>query len=462
MHTVKVVKDSTTFTLYEADLLKRRIGVGLETRERKVPHSEAIYWRINYRPAGLNLKYLGHVGVYLCVNQYVKAKYTFAIDGFPFYRSQTHEFNEQYVSGYHKFAPHPFLRRFFRDGKLTIKCNVEFFLDVEFYYNRPRMVYGIESVPTDFDFVVGTKRLHVHKSVLSQISPVFHAMLFHDTAESRSGEVVITDFDFDTVKAAIDYCYGRNIQNSVNTYIQILRFADKYDIKDVVSKLEYIPSRFNLSIKTFYSIVLYAYDYSKDDLLIECCAFFKFNQIEIKANAKFAKLPPRLIARLLRAGDGKRTEFVRLSFAYENGRTSLVEQLERPLIEFMTMGDFYLAVYVAWLNSRDELKKACARFFNANMNKIFDSDCNAYLKKTHLVPPETVSEADGLPPRHLRKQIFGKKRRRAASASRVGFEIPPLEPKPRYTVNSTIHEKLPYRIFHELSKIGRGLKKSSS
>uniref|UniRef100_A0A7E4ZRG4 BTB domain-containing protein n=1 Tax=Panagrellus redivivus TaxID=6233 RepID=A0A7E4ZRG4_PANRE len=384
MQTVKVVKDSTTLTLNEADLTGKKIGDGLRTTILNIPGTDGGKWWIEYFPAGYRSLAKAHVSAYNCSNMPAKAKFAFGVDGSSINKTSTYEYSDTRRGvGWSQFASHEELRPLFRDGKLTITCNVEFFFEAPFTYSPPRLFRCCEHVPTDFELVMGTDRLQVHRNLLSLMSPVFHAILSHDTSESPSGEIEITDFDFNTVKAAVDYCYGRDIENSVDLYIQILRFALKYGIKDIASQLESIPLC-NLSPETFCSIALYAYDFSKNELLTKCSAFFKINHDKIKGVKKFAELPPEFVVHLLRNAFNLKTDFDVLRYACKNGIDFIVDHMERPYIEKLTSNNLCSAVNYAWECSRGELKKTCAVFVNNNHDKVMTLKLDDQLSNDHF------------------------------------------------------------------------------
>uniref|UniRef100_A0A7E4W931 BTB domain-containing protein n=1 Tax=Panagrellus redivivus TaxID=6233 RepID=A0A7E4W931_PANRE len=93
----------------------------------------------------------------------------------------------------------------------------------------------------DVQFVVvgeGTPVL-AHRAFLSLISPVFAAMFAHNTKEAQTGIIIITDFDYATVKAAVDILYGHPFEPKSNMAIEhVSRFAGKYIIDAVVNGLD--------------------------------------------------------------------------------------------------------------------------------------------------------------------------------------------------------------------------------
>uniref|UniRef100_A0A7E4ZPR7 BTB domain-containing protein n=1 Tax=Panagrellus redivivus TaxID=6233 RepID=A0A7E4ZPR7_PANRE len=369
---ITVCKDSVTFTLNAADLTGMPVGGLHKTPERDVPRSDGLKWNVSWCPAGFSPEHAHHLSVFLDVNKAVTAMFNFKVNNSFIQSSLLYNFIELKQFGFYRLAHHADLRPLFVNGQLSITCYVEFNLPVSFTHLVPRTALYSDHVPTDFELIIDSNRLQIHKSLLSLISPVFHAMLSNDTAESRSGRLEITDFDVETVKTAIDFCYGREMEtHSVETIFEILRFADKYDIKAVTSLVEKMPQQ-SLSILTFSAIIRYANDFFKDDLFNECCEFFKVHQKEIVETEKFTMLAPTLVARLLKQAFDLETEFDVLRHAHGNGATFILESLEPPILESLSLETFCDTVSYAWDCSRDSLKTACAKFFNEQSANIIN------------------------------------------------------------------------------------------
>uniref|UniRef100_A0A7E4W6M7 BTB domain-containing protein n=1 Tax=Panagrellus redivivus TaxID=6233 RepID=A0A7E4W6M7_PANRE len=326
MKTTLTVKDAVTFKLFEVHLTGKKPNEHFVTLDRCIPCSGSAY-KITNNAAWVQLLKL----------------------------------------------PHQELLPFFKTSYLDITCSVEFDIIVPLTsLLTPNLFDLCAHIATDFELAVGTDRLPVHKRYLSLISPVFNAMFLHDTSEARSGENLITDFDFDTVKTAINFCYGRPLEDpSVDTVIGILRFADKYDIKGVVNKLDQIP-KLNLSTENFCTIVLYAYDCSKKELESECSKFYKIHHKVINENNKFSTLPVLLIVKLLKTAFDLKTNYDVLRHANKTGINSVMEHLEQPLIKSLKLKDFCSTVDYAWECSREDLMKACAEFLNKNRDEILE------------------------------------------------------------------------------------------
>uniref|UniRef100_A0AC34QUI5 BTB domain-containing protein n=1 Tax=Panagrolaimus sp. JU765 TaxID=591449 RepID=A0AC34QUI5_9BILA len=91
----------------------------------------------------------------------------------------------------------------------------------------------------DFTIQVENKEIKVHKNVIAIASPVFSAMLEPHTKEFKEGKVEIIDFDYPTVNAGVELIYTREItQNlSIEVLLDLYKFADKYELKDMVKFL---------------------------------------------------------------------------------------------------------------------------------------------------------------------------------------------------------------------------------
>uniref|UniRef100_A0AC34FQ88 BTB domain-containing protein n=1 Tax=Panagrolaimus sp. ES5 TaxID=591445 RepID=A0AC34FQ88_9BILA len=93
----------------------------------------------------------------------------------------------------------------------------------------------------DFDIITADKKVvNVHKLVIAAKSPVFDKMIQSGLRESKENQVLIADFDFEIVEIAIKYCYGIQINDSLNYLngIKLLQFSDKYDISDLKDSME--------------------------------------------------------------------------------------------------------------------------------------------------------------------------------------------------------------------------------
>uniref|UniRef100_A0A7E4VUB8 BTB domain-containing protein n=1 Tax=Panagrellus redivivus TaxID=6233 RepID=A0A7E4VUB8_PANRE len=381
---VITINDSVGFVLSEAELTGKKVGEFLLTRDNEIPCSDGIKWWVKGFPAGKSKEDQKHISLYLYVSKMVSAKFKFYVVGSSIQDSMYHDFVEHTGCGFPTFASHEMLQPLFVDGKLVIACEADFTFSVPFVCPMPRLTIDGYHVPTDFELVVGTKQVKVHRSLLSLISPVFYHMLSHDTVESKLGKIEITDFDFEIVDGAINLCYGSKLGTpSIEIVVGVLRFADKYGMESVTNQFAKIP-RFNLSIETFPTIVHYAYDCFESNLFDECCTFFKEHQKLIFATEKFCQLPPSLVARLVKKTFDLKMRLDVLPHAHANGIDFILNPLEQRIIKGLSLDTFCKTVSYVWECSRDDQKDACAKFFNDNQAEI------KLMKEFYELPPQVT------------------------------------------------------------------------
>uniref|UniRef100_A0A7E4VNM2 BTB domain-containing protein n=1 Tax=Panagrellus redivivus TaxID=6233 RepID=A0A7E4VNM2_PANRE len=185
-----------------------------------------------------------------------------------------------------------------------VKCEIEFvplYSGVtlpnstieEFFKDAPRC-------ESDAEIVVGNNRIKVHRYMLSLMSPVFQAYFQHDTQESQTGVINITDFEFQTVKNVIDFAYGRDIEEKpISEIIGMLQFADKYDIK-TITKLENCLHT-NLHPETFSTLAQHAWSFDNKELQTKCAQYYRDNVQVIALRHDFVELTPEVQNAVIRA-----------------------------------------------------------------------------------------------------------------------------------------------------------------
>uniref|UniRef100_A0A7E4W7T7 BTB domain-containing protein n=1 Tax=Panagrellus redivivus TaxID=6233 RepID=A0A7E4W7T7_PANRE len=193
------------------------------------------------------------------------------------------------------------------DGFQRITCTATFLIPpTKKATLAPLMVHELidPTKPTCFDATIKVEGgdIKVHRGFLSMISPVFSVVFGPDTSESKTGIVSITDFTHETVKNALDYCYGRNVEEKPMTEItDMLRFYDKYDIEAAIEKLEAWLTE-KLTVENFVPIAVYAWQYSLESLQGECGKMFLEHVEELACHPDLVQLDPNVIAGIYRAG----------------------------------------------------------------------------------------------------------------------------------------------------------------
>uniref|UniRef100_A0AC34FKG0 BTB domain-containing protein n=1 Tax=Panagrolaimus sp. ES5 TaxID=591445 RepID=A0AC34FKG0_9BILA len=92
----------------------------------------------------------------------------------------------------------------------------------------------------DFVITVGKKEIAAHKVVLVARSPVFARMFESGLKEAKENKVIIEDFSFDIVEAAVKLCYHHSLvpHTSLDDKMKLLQFFDKYEIQQLKNDLE--------------------------------------------------------------------------------------------------------------------------------------------------------------------------------------------------------------------------------
>uniref|UniRef100_A0AC34G815 BTB domain-containing protein n=1 Tax=Panagrolaimus sp. ES5 TaxID=591445 RepID=A0AC34G815_9BILA len=92
----------------------------------------------------------------------------------------------------------------------------------------------------DFVILVEGKEIQVHKLILASRSPVFEKMFATKMKESAENKVEIIDFSFTVVEAAIFMCYEKPFNSilTIDEYMLLLQFFDKYNIDSLKDKIE--------------------------------------------------------------------------------------------------------------------------------------------------------------------------------------------------------------------------------
>uniref|UniRef100_A0A914YG84 BTB domain-containing protein n=1 Tax=Panagrolaimus superbus TaxID=310955 RepID=A0A914YG84_9BILA len=129
----------------------------------------------------------------------------------------------------------------------------------------------------DIILVIDDQELKIHKWILCAKSPVFKAELNSGLKEAVEKRIEITDFCFETVKIATDFCYEQNISELVNeeNASELLHFADKYNIKSLHDSIQAlsIEKLSELNVCKFANLSIS----TNANELRECCICFLVN-----------------------------------------------------------------------------------------------------------------------------------------------------------------------------------------
>uniref|UniRef100_A0A914YX82 BTB domain-containing protein n=1 Tax=Panagrolaimus superbus TaxID=310955 RepID=A0A914YX82_9BILA len=127
----------------------------------------------------------------------------------------------------------------------------------------------------DVALVIEEQSIHAHSRVLGYHSPVFERMFNGTMKESIERKVTITDFEFEVVKCAVYFCYDMYssfVEPSEYLFEQLLRFADKYDMKKLMVFCE-TSLISKIDITNVCQFIQLANEVNAFDLKEKCCIF---------------------------------------------------------------------------------------------------------------------------------------------------------------------------------------------
>uniref|UniRef100_A0AC34RS31 BTB domain-containing protein n=1 Tax=Panagrolaimus sp. JU765 TaxID=591449 RepID=A0AC34RS31_9BILA len=96
---------------------------------------------------------------------------------------------------------------------LKVKFEPEMLKNVDYTIGQT-VAFLFDETYKDFAFNVQKQTIKVHRNFIAVASPVFAAMLEPHTKEAQEGQVTIIDFDYVTVKAAVDWMYLRYLNDN--------------------------------------------------------------------------------------------------------------------------------------------------------------------------------------------------------------------------------------------------------
>uniref|UniRef100_A0A7E4V7U1 BTB domain-containing protein n=1 Tax=Panagrellus redivivus TaxID=6233 RepID=A0A7E4V7U1_PANRE len=133
--------------------------------------------------------------------------------------------------------------------------------------------------------------LQVHRHFVSMISPVLRSCF--DGPFNR--EVEILGFKRKTVENVLNFCYGSEVVVLMQEIINMLRFADEYDIAFVTQALKnYLSNK--LSFQNYGIIAKYAWDLNDNATKNACIQFYALYQDTLKLTYICMTLNPQIRA----------------------------------------------------------------------------------------------------------------------------------------------------------------------
>ncbi|XP_035215787.1 speckle-type POZ protein-like [Stegodyphus dumicola] len=126
---------------------------------------------------------------------------------------------------------------------------------------------------SDLTAICQDKEIRAHKCILSARSPVFAAILQHDTTENRDSRIVITDIEPDAFEELLQFLYCGKINPSTYSKACDLYYAaDKYFVSDLKDQCrDFITS--SLSTTSAVETLILADRHKNEELMQKAVTF---------------------------------------------------------------------------------------------------------------------------------------------------------------------------------------------
>ena len=78
--------------------------------------------------------------------------------------------------------------------------------------------------------------LGAHRAIIAAISPVFYAMLYGKTKESKESEIFLSSTNVDTLEKIFTFIYSGVVQVSCDECLTLLQAAQYFDVAELETK----------------------------------------------------------------------------------------------------------------------------------------------------------------------------------------------------------------------------------
>uniref|UniRef100_A0AC34PY62 BTB domain-containing protein n=1 Tax=Panagrolaimus sp. JU765 TaxID=591449 RepID=A0AC34PY62_9BILA len=267
-----------------------------ESRRKQIPVFNGYFYHFYCQEKNENIL------IYLFMNceTPVTVSCTFTVNSIT--QNFVHTFKQLEGHGFSQFGTKSEL---FVNGVMTVdvKLKIKFISEnVEVVDEPPHTVALLDDEKfKDFTINAEDTEIKVHKCVLTMASPVFAAMFESHTKEFKEGRVEIEDFDFETIKAGVKLMYTRKNPDelSLNSLLNLYKFADKYDLFDMEKVLEILTEK--LCLETIPEITKFSKVNSMDELYEKCVDFYaKDFEENSRIMDNFEQLDPQFLKDAIR------------------------------------------------------------------------------------------------------------------------------------------------------------------
>uniref|UniRef100_A0AC35FFC6 BTB domain-containing protein n=1 Tax=Panagrolaimus sp. PS1159 TaxID=55785 RepID=A0AC35FFC6_9BILA len=242
---------SMQWKIKEEDLKSKKESSGcLYSKRINVALFSGVKYYIAIRPNKINDKNESTTQLYLHLSmekeKKIGAVFDFSIDSANFNCNVQNIFEESLGCGFVLCSTEDLFdptKRYFVNGVLTVNLNGILMVEKDKIISlncKNGLASTAKKNNKDFLIVIGDKKLKVHKQVLKDASLAFAGMLQSGMKESIENKMIIEDFEFKIVEAAIKLLYGVNglRKFSFEEMLVLYRFADKYEIQHIMDLVE--------------------------------------------------------------------------------------------------------------------------------------------------------------------------------------------------------------------------------
>lgn len=130
---------------------------------------------------------------------------------------------------------------------------------------------------------VGDREFKCHRSILAARSPVFLAMVTHDTKEKATGVIEVQDAEPDIFSDFLHYLYTGNVKNlNTESAVDLYTLSDKYQVIELKNNCFKHMIK-NISMENFCDFINLSLRHDEKELTDACIQFFKetWNSLEI-------------------------------------------------------------------------------------------------------------------------------------------------------------------------------------
>ena len=139
--------------------------------------------------------------------------------------------------------------------------------------------------------------LGAHRAIIAASSPVFHAMLYGKTKESKESEVYLSSINTDMLKMIFAFIYNGVVQINSEECLGLLQAAHYFNMATLETKCgEILISTLDDDVHgNFSSIVTFAVEHQLDLLFKQCFEFMESNANKVMQSSEFNILPLRML-----------------------------------------------------------------------------------------------------------------------------------------------------------------------